>query len=219
MSPSSRQHSLQTRMGTSPIPTMLFARLSDVEVCAGVRQDRRQRKSPRLPRYDYAWPGAYFVTICVADRMPRFGEVVEQRACLNGAGEMIDRHWRSIPERFPQVSLDAYVLMPNHLHGILLINTTDKAGADSLSAILGAFKSLTTREYSDGVRRGLWPRYERRLWQASFYDHVIRNERDLQRVCDYIAANPARWHEDREYRAWQQALLRQTTLAQDDNPA
>lgn len=149
--------------------------------------------------------------------MPRFGEVIEQNVSLNYAGKMVNRHWRSLPERFHHAALDAYVHMPNHLHGILLINTTDQAVSESLSAILGAFKSLTTREYSDGVRDGFWPPYERRLWQQSFYDHVIRNERDLQRVREYIAANPSRWLEDREYRAWQQALLRQSSFPQDDN--
>ena len=182
----------------------------------GRRPGRRERKSPRLPSYDYSWPGTYFVTICVADRMPRFGEVVDQRVCLNDAGKMVLRHWQSLPDRFPHVDLDEYVLMPNHLHAILHVTATDTAPSASLSAVVGAFKSLTTRDYIKGVRTRGWPPFERHLWQQSFYDHIIRDGRDLERVREYIAANPSRWAEDREYRAWQDSLRRQSPPQQDE---
>ena len=152
--------------------------------------------------------------------MPRFGDVVGDRVRLNDAGRMIDSEWRSLEERFSHVELDAYVLMPNHLHGILWINTSEAAGEEGLSRILQAFKSLTTRAYALGVRESGWPVFDRRLWQQSYYDRVIREEHELQRIRDYIAANPGRWHEDREYRAWQEALMQQTesSMTLDTSP-
>ncbi|MEZ4522994.1 MAG: transposase [Thermomicrobiales bacterium] len=168
--------------------------------------NRPERKLPRLRSYDYALPGAYFVTICVADRMPRFGEIVGARVDLNAAGRMVQEQWRRLSDRFPHVKIDAHVVMPNHVHAILEINTSEIAGRESLSDIVGAFKSRTSRAYADGVRDAGWPPFERRLWQQSFYDHIVRDDHDLNRIRDYIANNPARWHEDREYNAWQSAL-------------
>ena len=135
--------------------------------------------------------------------MPRFGAVVDGLLRLNDAGEMIEGQWRALAERFAHVELDADVVMPNHLHGILRLNTTSEQGNETLSSVLQAFKSLTTSAYANGVRSGGWPAFDRRLWQQGFYDHVIRDERDLDRVRAYIDANPGRWHEDREYHAWQ----------------
>ena len=175
----------------------------------------RRRNSLRLQSYDYSWPGAYFVTICVADRIPRFGEVIGHFVELNAAGRMIDDHWDALPERFAHLDLDAHVVMPNHLHAILLINTSAPAGRESLSDIIGAFKSLTSRAYTAGVRDDGWPSFERRLWQQSFYDHVVRDEHDHERIREYIENNPVRWHEDRECRAWQNALLRQRKPSQE----
>lgn len=183
---------------------------------AGAGMERRRRNSLRLQSYDYAWPGAYFVTICVADRMPRFGEVVGARVELNAAGYMVDEQWRRLSDRFLHVKIDAHVVMPNHLHAVLEINTSDASGRESLSDIVGAFKSLTSRIYVAGVRDAGWPAFDGRLWQRGFYDHVVRDDRDLERIREYIANNPARWHEDREYRAWQDALLRQRSPIHED---
>jgi REP element-mobilizing transposase RayT len=95
--------------------------------------------------------------------------------------------------------------MPNHLHGILRINTISTLGDETLSKVLQAFKSLTTSVYARGVRSAGWPSFDRRLWQQGFYDHVIRDDRDLERVRTYIDNNPGRWFEDREYHAWQRS--------------
>ena len=160
-----------------------------------------RRNSLRLESYDYTWPGAYFVTICIADRMPRFGDVIDGLMRVNDAGMMIDNQWHRLPGRFPHVALDAYTVMPNHLHAILDINTNTATGSETLSAVLGAFKSFTTRAYAEGVQTQDWPPFDGHLWQRSFHDHIIRDDRDLDRVRAYIAANPARWHEDHEYRA------------------
>ncbi|CAN5754739.1 transposase [soil metagenome] len=173
-----------------------------------MRSERRRQNSLRLPAYDYARPGSYFVTICVADRMPRFGEVDDGIVRMNDAGRIIDDQWRMLPDRFPHVAHDAYVIMPNHLHGILAINTTDVKGNQTLSSVIQAFKSLTTRAYSAGVTSSGWPEFDGRLWQRSYYDHVIRDQRDMERVRAYIADNPGRWFEDQEYHAWQHTLAR-----------
>lgn len=168
-------------------------------------REHRRRRSLRLQSYDYSWPGDYFVTICVADRMPRFGAAIDSLLRLNDAGTMIDTQWRSLAERFAHVELDAYVVMPNHLHGILRLNTIPEQASETLSSILQAFKSLTTSAYANGVRFHGWPEFDRRLWQQGFYDHVIRDERDLDRVRAYIDANPQHWYQDREYDAWQRS--------------
>ena len=117
----------------------------------------------RLASYDYSWPGSYFVTICVDDRTPRFGEIVDQCLHLNDAGKMVGQHWLSLPERFSHVALDDYVIMPNHLHAILRIDSEKPSHAEPLGSVVGAFKSLTTRDYASGVRSGLWPPFEDRL--------------------------------------------------------
>ncbi|MBM3189988.1 MAG: hypothetical protein FJZ90_14855 [Chloroflexi bacterium] len=93
--------------------------------------DRHHRRSIRLRGYDYASAGAYFVTICAQGRMCLFGEIAGREMALNGAGEMVRRLWDELPTRYPGVTLDAFVLMPNHLHGILVIMGTASTGSDS----------------------------------------------------------------------------------------
>ena len=168
---------------------------------------RRRRKSIRLNRWDYRTPAAYFVTICTHDRVPLFGRVVDGEMVLNAFEEIVQGCWREIPEHFPHVELDAFVVMPNHVHGIISI--VDDVGAThasplpngnaprgpvpgSLGAIVGSFKSAVTKRIN--ALRGT-PGAP--VGQRNYYEHIIRHERALDAIRRYIAANPLRWHLDR----------------------
>jgi len=176
--------------------------------------NRHHRRSIRLKGYDYSQAGAYFITLCTQDRACLFGKVVNGEMRLNDAGRMVLAEWNRLPERFPQVVLDAFVVMPNHVHGILVITdpaptvgatvgATPTVGATTRVAptvgnIIGAFKSRVTVEYIRGVKTSGWPPFRGRLWQRNYYEHIIRNERALNAIRRYILENPLRWHLDRE---------------------
>ena len=163
------------------------------------------RHSLSLKNYDYTQTGAYFVTICTQGRECLFGEVMDDEMQLNEAGRMVARWWSELTSKFPTVSLDSYVLMPNHLHGIVGIgqkgdSMTDQgahAGAP-LPTMVQWFKTMTTNEYIRGVKDGSFPQFERKLWQRNYYEHVVRNEDELNSIRQYISQNPAEWHLDRE---------------------
>jgi len=173
-----------------------------------------RRRSIRLKGWDYTTPGAYFVTT-----------VVQGRTCLLDpppVRAMVRAVWESLPERFPAVRLDEFVIMPNHVHFIVWITEGDArggggippVGADlvstpfadesapsgvSLGRIVQTFKSITTVEYIRGVKRHGWAPFLGRLWQRNYYEHIIRNRQELQIIRRYICDNPARWTEDREF--------------------
>lgn len=175
------------------------------------------RQSHRLRGYDYALDGAYFVTIVVQDRALLFGGVNNGEMRYSDAGLVVDSWWHSINRRFPTVLTDEYVVMPNHVHGILLIGgqvEDDQPEAKgghagpplqnkpqenpTLGKIVQWFKTMTTNDYIRGVREDGWPPFRKRLWQRDYYDHVIRNDRALCNIRAYILNNPARWNEDTE---------------------
>ena len=260
--------------------------------------ERHHRRSIRLRGYDYRAVGAYFITIVAQDRACLFGEVVDGEMRLSEAGRMVERWWLELNRRFPHVSTDAYVVMPNHFHGIVVIHSPppdttappdvgadlrvcpdsgdahdggahagaplqspdlggphdvgadlrvcpdsggapdvgadlrvcpntrvrpDSTGAhdvgadlrvcpntrvcpDSGGAHIGAplptivqwFKTMTTNEYIRMVKHAGWTPFQGRLWQRNYYEHIIRNERALERIRDYILTNPLHWHLDRE---------------------
>ncbi|MXY43808.1 MAG: transposase [Dehalococcoidia bacterium] len=167
----------------------------------------------RLKAYDYSKAGAYFVTVVAQDRLCLFGDVIEDEMHVNRAGAMVSEVWRQLPSRFPTIELDAFVVMPNHVHGIVVLNLPvgvplvgtlgdeDRATtrvAPTLGDVVGAYKSITTVRYTRGVKVGLWNAYQGRLWQRNYYEHVIRNESELNRAREYIVGNPALWVRDRE---------------------
>jgi REP element-mobilizing transposase RayT len=154
------------------------------------------RPSLRLPTYDYAQPGGYFVTICTQDRKCLFGQIIDGDLNPNPAGRMVQELWEALPQRFSHINLDAFVVMPNHLHGIIVIE--EKRPGQGLGQIVGAFKSLATNRYIVGVRQAGWPRFAGRLWQDNYFEHVIRNDVSLQRIREYIANNPLQWDSDPE---------------------
>jgi putative transposase len=156
----------------------------------------RRRNGLRYSGYDYAQAGAVFVTICTHNRQRLFGVVDGDGVGLSPSGEYAAFRWRQISQRFSGVLVDTHVIMPDHIHAIL------HTGADpslslhpSIGDIVRWFKSTLHADYSKGVRHLGWSPYDRRLWQRDYYDHIIRDERDLDRIRAYIEANPARWHE------------------------
>lgn len=179
----------------------------------------RRRRSLRLKGYDYGQASAYFVTICTQDRACLFGAVFDGSMRSNDAGRMVATMWSELPSRFAGAEIDTFVVMPNHLHGIVVLcddgATTRGAttrGATTrvaptvgaplvgapLGAVVGAFKSITTVEYIRGVGARGWPEFRGRLWQRNYYEHVVRDEAELSRIRRYIDENPLRWDIDDE---------------------
>ena len=180
---------------------------------------KRRRRSMRLPGYDYSQVGAYFVTVCTADRKMLFGDIVNHQMVLNEAGRIVAEEWLKSARIRAEVELDAWVVMPNHFHGIVTI--ADVGGGNerrpndprhpcvlgwgdrpvaptggapgSLGAMMAGFKSAAARRIN--VLRGI---RGASVWQRSYYEHVIRHEEVLNRARQYIERNPARWAEDPE---------------------
>jgi putative transposase len=176
---------------------------------------KHHRRSIRLQKYDYAQPGGYYITIVTFQRDLLFG-VVNEEMKLNDHGRVVDECWCAIPEHFSNVELGVYVIMPNHVHGIIVINdengkatnsspfvgarhasplpkTQPPRGAQpkSVGAIVGSFKSAVTRR--------LGREYNiTNIWQRNYYEHVIRDQEDWERNHDYIESNPAMWENDEE---------------------
>ena len=161
----------------------------------------RHRQTLRLPEYDYSQGGAYFVTICVQGRECVLGKVQDGEVCLSPLGEIAAESWAWIEAGYPQVSLDVWVVMPNHIHGIIILMTDGRGGSRTapttkpkpLGRLIGAFKTISTKRIN-AMR--LAP--ATRFWQRNFYEHVIRNESSLSRIREYIVNNPLRWELDRE---------------------
>ena len=161
------------------------------------------RKSPRLRGYDYTQHGVYFVTICTHRLAPKFGRVVDGNSLLNDLGELVDKEWRKTAELRPTVEVGLYVVMPNHIHGILFISEGQNTGlstgkatllANSLGSIVAQFKSVVTKRSRKLANPPNLP-----IWKRNYFDHIVRNEQDLERIQRYIIANPARWNEDRYF--------------------
>ncbi len=141
------------------------------------------RKSIRLKEYDYSSAGAYFVTICLQNRMPLFKN--------SDASEIIKVWLKKIEENNPIITVDCYVIMPDHIHFILFIR---KSGVVNLSDLICWFKTMTTNEYIKGVKENRLDPFEKRLWQRGYYEHIIRNTEDLNEKRKYIAENPVKSH-------------------------
>jgi REP element-mobilizing transposase RayT len=151
-----------------------------------------QRRHPRLAGFDYTTSGYYFVTICTQRPLPLFGTVEEGTMRLRPGGEMVQQAWRDLLALHPGVSVDIDIAMPDHVHAIVVLED-DPQRALSLSDLMHRYKSLTTRRYAQGVRDQGWPCFAGQLWQEGFYDHVIREEAELEAVRRYILENPLRW--------------------------
>ena len=139
------------------------------------------RKHPRLKDYDYATANYYFVTICTHNKLCVFGDPMR----LSSIGKIAQALLKEIPVHFPGVTVDKYVVMPNHIHGIVVL----PGNTANLSTIIGQYKAAVTKSARDFYMDGS-------LWQTSFHDHVIRNQADYERIWTYIDGNPSKWDED-----------------------
>ncbi len=155
----------------------------------------RNRQSIRLDHYDYSTPGAYFFTAVVSGRTCLFGQVKNDSVDLTPGGEMIWDVWRGLPGRFPGLNLDAFVVMPDHVHGIVRLETALLEERYSFVDVIHAFKSLSTSRYIKGVRNGSWPPFYVRLWQRNYHESILRNAVSAEKAAAYIKANPERWDE------------------------
>ncbi len=184
--------------------------------------DIHNRHSIRLKGYDYSFAGAYSVTICVNGRESLFGDVTEGEMRLTDGGWIVERGWSALPERFPNVELDEWIIMPNHFHGIIIIHDTVGAplaapntspntsvatdnmnqgvlnqgaasGAPTVGEIIRAFKSISAVAVNRILNRQGVP-----VWQRNYYERVLRNEAELDAARRYILDNPMKWGEDRE---------------------
>ena len=173
-------------------------------------QSVQKRKANRLTDYDYSRSGYYFVTICTKDRGPWFGEIRDGEMALNQCGESARVRWLEIPTHFKSVQLDAYIVMPNHIHGIIIINGDDHDDNNvrnrhacslpqnknrqyqKLPVIIGSYKAAVAKSIHQ-----IMPDQDFR-WQKSFYDHIIRNDASLNQVREYIMNNPLNWANDVE---------------------
>jgi putative transposase len=150
------------------------------------------RKINRLKGFNYSKAGYYFVTVCVKDRICCFGEIINGEMVVNKHGQTAKKFWEKISEHYKNSKLDEFMVMPNHIHGIIIL-----VGADTirpyagLSKIIGYFK----QKVSKIIRQNGLGKFS---WQKSFYDHVIRDDADLNRIREYIRNNPKQWELDEE---------------------
>ena len=173
-------------------------------------------ESTRLKKWDYGSPAHYFVTICTYNRISFFGDVVKGKMILSKIGEIADKFWKEIPQHFDNAQLDEFIVMPNHIHGILVIvekNCKNNKYRDealprlykgdfpqmakispkpkSLPVIIGSYKSIVKKICAkEHAKIGF-------EWQTRYYDHIIRNKEELQRIREYIINNPLKWEEDK----------------------
>lgn len=207
---------------------------------------KHHRRSIRLKGYDYSQAGLYFITICAQNRACLFGNIVVgaplvgAQMVLNDAGKMVETEWLKLPNRFTNIELHEFVVMPNHFHGILeitvgasvgvsLVDTqntpdtqngrpegqpqgiapttitpdisadapTDTVKNKTVGDMMDAFKSITTVEYIRGVKTMGWQPFDGKLWQRNYWEHIIRNYNEYQRISDYIINNPQKWDNDK----------------------
>jgi REP element-mobilizing transposase RayT len=162
------------------------------------RQAWPKRRSIRLPTHDYSTGGCYFVTICAHQREALFGQVVGGEMRCNVLGDIVAEAWHGLAERYGWVVLDAWIVMPNHFHGVLTIEGIDGTpGFDdrkSLGQLIGEMKTVSTRTINAMRSSAGSP-----VWQRNYYEHVIRGERSLDAIRAYLQANPANWQRDPEY--------------------
>lgn len=160
-----------------------------------------QRKTIRLQHYDYAQNGLYFITICIQDRLCLLGDIIENNIQISPQGKMIERHYLALTKKFPTIKCLDYVIMPNHIHFVIQIENNDGESAFSLFDVIQHFKSITTTEYIKQVKLNNWQPFHRKLWQRSYYEHIIRDEKDYLQIAEYIEYNPLNWALDKLYRA------------------
>lgn len=186
--------------------------------------------SARLKGYDYSLNALYFITICTNEMISYFGEIHDKKMILNETGQIAHNFWQGIPQHFPNCQLDKFIVMPNHVHGILMLN--NKAKQDSgavetlhatsqneqqkqnenqvqskpknqiMSNISPKSGSISTiiRSYKSAVTKDVRTFQSEFTWQTRFHDHIIRNDKEYQKIANYIVENPLKWQEDKFYK-------------------
>ena len=184
--------------------------------------EKHHRPSIGLKGYDYTQPGAYFVTICTQNRACLFGTVADGDMQLNNAGKIAKAAWYEVPARFPSVCLDGFVVMPNHVHGIIMVGAqfiapqktpptnvgaqfivppdgfgtgTINQGVINHAPTLGEMVRAYKAASTRLIRQAGTPDF---AWQRNYYEHIVRDEESLDRIRQYILDNPARWEFDLE---------------------
>ncbi len=187
-----------------------MAKYAPVE--AGLRPAQARRKPQRLKEFDYATPGAYFVTICSQDRLPVLGNIVGDEVQVSRVGEIVKTFWHDLPNHYASIELDEFIVMSNHVHAIVWIldsstqlspvvgeglrpSPTKPSNNPSLPEIIRAFKSYSARGVNKTCNTSGNP-----LWQRGYYEHIIRNDEDLYQHRSYVANNPLKWSADEYYR-------------------
>jgi len=166
----------------------------------GEMVDTKYRKTIRLKNYNYNNNGFYFITILAHKRSNLFGNIVNSKVEFNQLGELVNNHWHEISNHFDNVTLDQFIVMPNHIHGLILVenafaessemNRFQKVTSKSLSSIVQNYKASVSREHN---RQGV----SKKIWQSNYYERVIRTEKELEKCREYIMNNPLKWQLDR----------------------
>lgn len=163
---------------------------------------RHHRRSIRKKGHDYTAPGVYYITICIEQRAHILSQIVNGNIQLQTAGKLVETTWHRLPDHFAAVRLDAFVIMPDHIHGIIILRKNKRPKArkqserangsipGSIPAIVQNFKSISARRINQA--RGT---PGQKVWQEDYYDRIIRNAVDLEHTRRYIAANPSRWRQ------------------------
>ena len=169
------------------------------------------RRSIRLAGYDYTRAGAYYITIVTWQREEIFGEVVNGEMQLSSMGRIAEENWRLIPKHFSHAELEAFVVMPNHIHGIIILDDDIRTGTTPAPIRTGTINRAPTpteqfqkpvagsiptimRTYKASVSRRIQKEHhETNIWQRNYYEHIIRDQADYERIGGYILSNPVNW--------------------------
>ena len=164
------------------------------------------RRSIRITDFDYSQSGWYYVTICTFNGECLFGNVNKGMMMLNEVGKNVDRCWLNIPDHYPNANLHDYIIMPNHIHGIIEIINED-VGVQNLEPLQHRFQQIIPRSvgsivrgFKVGVTKWIHKNTKvKNVWQRNYFEHIIRNEKDMFRIQNYIRENPLKWNEDKYY--------------------
>jgi REP element-mobilizing transposase RayT len=163
--------------------------------------EKPRRRSIRLREYDYTQVGAYFITVVACGRTALFGRITGGETRLNEFGRIVERSWADLPEHYFGVQCDAFVVMPNHIHGIIVLGEPIVGAGfkpaptrrHGLPEIVRALKTFSARRINEMRHTPAMP-----VWQRNYYEHIIRGDGELLRVREYILNNPLDWENDRE---------------------